>query len=170
MWGAAQLWNYLGKGHWLMEGSGRGGQSFWKLSVEFGLVGMCPRLRMVHQSARLKNIDRRKAWDTPWPCKEESQPRAHSNRVWCLQRDQRPLDLHAPELKQTSLPRTLLNSCYYILEKKSPFSSLSSKEKTKTNCPWKIPHRDKNSAIKLRKITKLLLRWRKLEASHQGVL
>ena len=53
----------------------------------------------------------------------------------CLQRDQRPLDLHAPELKQTSLPRTLLNSCYYILEKKSPFSSLSSKEKTKTNCP-----------------------------------
>lgn len=36
----------------------------------------------------------------------------------CLQRDQRPLDLHAPELKQTSLPRTLLNSCYYILGKK----------------------------------------------------
>ena len=94
MWGAAQLWNYLGKGHWLMEGSGRGGQSFWKLSVEFGLVGMCPRLRMVHQSARLKNIDRRKALDTPWPCKEESQPRAHSNRVWCLQRDQRMERIH----------------------------------------------------------------------------
>ena len=94
MWGAAQLWNYLGKGHWLMEGSGRGGQSFWKLSVEFGLVGMCPRLRMVHQSARLKNIDGRKALDTPWLRKEESQPRAHSNRVWCLQRDQRMERIH----------------------------------------------------------------------------
>ena len=64
-----------------MEGSGRGGQGFWKLSVEFGLVSMCPRLRMVHQSARLKNIDGRKALDTPWPRKEESQPRAHSNQV-----------------------------------------------------------------------------------------
>ena len=94
MWGAAQLWNCLGKGHRLMEGPGTGGQGFWKLSVEFGLVGMCPRLRMVHQSARLKNVDGRKALDTPWPPKEENQPGARSSQVWCLQRDQRLERIH----------------------------------------------------------------------------
>ena len=66
-----------------------GGQGFWKLSVEFDLVGMCPRLRMVHQSARLKNIDGRKALDTPWPPKEENQPGACSSQVWSLCRETR---------------------------------------------------------------------------------
>ena len=64
-----------------MEEPGTGGRGFWKLSVEFGLVGMCPRLRMAHQSVRLKNIDERKALDTPWPPEEESQPRAHSSQL-----------------------------------------------------------------------------------------
>lgn len=60
-----------------------------------------------------------------------------------LQRDQRPLDLHTPELKQTSLPRTLLNSCYYILKKKKNkvtiYLTIQLKNKTKQIVPERVP-------------------------------
>lgn len=60
----------------------------------------------------------------------------------CLQRDQRPLDLHAPELKQTSLPRTLLNSCYYILEKKKSHHLAHYPVKEKKNKKTKLSLKD----------------------------